>query len=91
MSLRLPPGGGFLERGLEMGRSGLTAYRSQMPNRNTKTEAPDPTIGGGISSGIGMGLAGYAAGEAGMLGASMGGPAGAAIGFGLGMIGHLLS
>lgn len=92
MALRVPQGGGFFDKGMTMGQSGLQAYASQRPGMRQETKPPDPTIGGALMSGAGMGLAGAALGAS-ELGAAMGltGGVGAAIGIGLGVIGHLLS
>lgn len=87
--LRVPQGGGFWEKGQIAQEKAIGAYSSMQPGRRTETTAPGLTMGGAISAGAGMGMAGYM-----MAGAKAGGltgPQGAAIGAGVGIISYLLS
>lgn len=70
-------------------RNAMNAYGSQQPGRTTESKAPGKTVGGLISSGAGMSLAGAAAGGA--MGGAAGGPYGAAIGAGVGILSYMLS
>lgn len=75
---------------------GATGSYGSMMQQQKSTEtshAPDPskTVGGGLTSAASMGMAGAYLGAEGMLGSAIGGPAGLAIGAGVGLAAYLFS
>lgn len=73
-------------------REALQAFSSQRPGETREEKLPGPTLGGGISAGIGGAGAGAAIGSA-VAGAAKGSPAGwwgAGIGFVAGMAAYYL-
>lgn len=56
-----------------------------------KMEPPKKTAGGAVGAAAGMGMAGAMAAKEGLLWAGAGGPAGLALGAGLGLASYLLS
>ncbi len=70
--------------------AGSSYAQMQREEKSTSTtEGPGKTAGGAIGAGAGLGVTGAVMGSAGMLG-SLGGPAGAAIGFGIAALGYFL-
>ena len=85
--LSIPQGGGFWEKGRAHQSGAMQAYGNRDRKRKTKVDAPDKTAGGGLMAAAGMGVAGSTVAA----GTAVGGPAGAAIGAGVGMLAYYLS
>jgi hypothetical protein len=69
-------------------------YAAQRPKEETMIEPPGKTVGGGLMSAGGMGMAGYSVGSAMAAGGTAGssaGPYGAAIGAVVGLLAYYLS